>query len=418
MKQKDLEHVPEELGEDEVLAVGQESVLPIDISSIVQPKIMTQASYCLSKERMNMLVHIREELQIYLIKKLVGLDNDSLISVPLFLKDYPHYCRNIASFHDAVLELKDNSENHVEFSWTYREDLDPLLRWMFGIEDKRGRKQTFYHDGDRIKRSLSIIDAVDFVEGRTDYVVVYLNRLAIPFLIYTGKGMGYTLLSRDAMLHFKSKYSMRLYEHLEEWANYCTTKVFPISELRYRLRLTAGSYDNNAMIRTKVLDVAKKEINECSESSVVFDYKLEYDPEYGVYDGKGVKKTANVVVFTIRKKRKRTDRDELNYKVLVSVFRELADESVAYRCEKVARYCIDKHLDKKLISKFNYYGNKVNNGKMTREENKNTLLKIVREMTGFDLRSAEHIRNASIRERKLRAGSKKAPRLLGGVVES
>lgn len=64
-----------------------------------------------------------------------------------------------------------------------------------------------------------------------------------------------------------------------------------------------------------------------------------------------------------------------------------------------------------LKSKFMFYDKRVSLGKMRPEEYKNTMLKIIREVTGVDLRSDSHIRN-SIRSRRKYKCDGNEPKLL------
>ena len=79
--------------------------------------------------------------------------------------------------------------------------------------------------------------------------------------------------------------------------------------------------------------------------------------------------------------------------------------------EALAKQIVENGQDGKVKSKFAFYDKKVHSGKMSVDEYRNTMLKIVREVSGFDLRSDAHIRN-SIRTRKKTKRIDNEPRLL------
>lgn len=397
--------------------VARTDVVPADFSSIRQSKTITFASYGFSRTHTHMLVHIREELQSFLVRYAEDVPDGTRVRVPLFVKDYPHFKGNVVALYNSVGEfLKEN--NLVQFTWTYSERLSPLLRWMFGLDNVRGKRGKFV-DGAVIHRTSAIITDVDYVEGTSDYVMVNLNPSVVPFLLYDGNYIGSTMFNRDVALGFKSVYSVRIYEFLMDWVTKSDVKVWSLEELRFRLRLWTYKdgvrkdlyVSNNYGLRSKILDVAKKEING-SASSVSFDYELFYDPAFGESSGK-TKKEANAIRFYIYRKDRETDRKQLRLKTLKMLFLDIADKEKSLFCDRLAEQVVGNGQDDLLMSKFVYYGDLLKNGGIQRREYVNTMLKIVREVSGFDLRSDSHIRNSKIYSRRTETSGNE-PRLLFG----
>ena len=393
-------------------------IVPADFSSIRQSKTITFASYGLSKTHTHMLIHIREELQSFLVKHASDVPEGTRVRVPLFVKDYPHFKGNVVALYNSLDELVKNSGNFIKFTWTYSERLSPLLRWMFGLDNVRGKREKLT-DGAVVHRTSAIITDVDYVEGTSDYVMVNLNPSVIPFLLYDGSYIGSTMFSRDVALSFRSVYSIRIYEFLMDWSTKTTVKVWSLAELRFRLKLWKEKdgvrkelyVSNNYGLRSKILDVARREIND-SASSVCFDYELFYDPQFGE-SGAKTKREANAIRFHINRRDIEPDRGELRMKMLKLLFVDICDKEKSVYCDRLAKQAVDNGQDEQLVSKFVYYGNLLKKGSIQRKEYVNTMLKIVREITGFDLRSDSHIRNSRLFSKKT-GSSHSEPRLLFG----
>ena len=398
--------------------VDRTDIVPADFSSIRQSKTITFASYGLSKTHTHMLIHIREELQSFLVKHTSDVPEGTRVRVPLFVKDYPHFKGNVVALYNSLDELVKKSGNFIQFTWTYSERLSPLLRWMFGLDNVRGKREKLV-DGAVVHRTSAIITDVDYVEGTSDYVMVNLNPSVVPFLLYDGSYIGSTMFSRDVALSFRSVYSIRIYEFLMDWSTKTSVKVWSLAELRFRLKLWKEKdgvrkelyVSNNYGLRSKILDVAKREIND-SASSVSFDYELFYDPQFGESAAK-TKREANAIRFYIRRRDDQTDRGELRQKMLAMLFGDISDKEKSVYCDRLAKQAVDNGQDEQLVSKFVYYGNLLKKGSIQRKEYVNTMLKIVREITGVDLRSDSHIRNSRLYSKKT-GSSHGEPRLLFG----
>ena len=161
----------------------------------------------------------------------------------------------------------------------------------------------------------------------------------------------------------------------------------------------------------RVLDVAKQELEECG-CPVVFDYEFKFSSEYGYVTGTRGRYPANCVVFTFNRK-DFVDWSELSRKQILVMLQGIADKERYHLCEPLARQVVDNSQDGKLKSKFDFYYKKVSSGQITPGQYKNTMLKIVREVTGTDLRSGYHVRNSAKAKRRIQEGGNE-PRLLFG----
>ena len=122
---------------------------------------------------------------------------------------------------------------------------------------------------------------------------------------------------------------------------------------------------------------------------------MKYDPKYGFVKGTRGKLPANCVEIIIYRKQPE-DRKSLVYQRIFVCLKEVADAEVAFKCDSLSRQIVENGQDKLLESKFTYYNKRYVDGKITKEEFKNTMLKIVRDTTGVDLRSDRHKRNSSL----------------------
>lgn len=97
---------------------------------------------------------------------------------------------------------------------------------------------------------------------------IRLDEDMVPYLFdLQEKFVSYGLYS---VLGMKSQYSIRIYELLKSYA-YQKSKVFELDELKKMLMVdTIKSYENFKDFRVKVLEVAKKEINELTDISIEF----------------------------------------------------------------------------------------------------------------------------------------------------
>lgn len=370
----------------------------IDVRRILQPRTVTYARYRFSKIHNQMLVHIREELSVYVTRNFDEIDPSRLIAVPLFISHYPGFRNNMKRFYDSVASFLPSKDNLVSFSWQFNaREHASLYRWMMQVGRRVADPKSI-----RLPAEGALFESTSFIvvnivrcedQGK---LLVYINPFLLPFLLYYGAGNGGTYFDRDVALKLSSAYSFKLYEFILDWISTSTTRKVAVSELRSRL-MVPDAYDV-AMFRRRVLDVAKEEI-EAAGSEIVFDYELVYDRELGGGERTVGRAPLNCVVFNLRHKAGFNHR-EVSRKTLLVMLQGIADKEKQQLCPELAGRVVEQGRDARLKSKFFYYNKKVDSGKISPEEFRNTMLKIVREMTGVDLRSDGHIRNSMIFERR------------------
>ena len=380
----------------------------LNVREILQPKTVTRASYRLTHLHYHILVHIREELQAYITNNPADVRSNELITVPLFCDDYPHFKGNGSAFLGYVKELM-LKDNVISFEWRYNSSFHKdLFQWMQrGMCGRSGARMAVPTDGALIQQASVIIANAMRCENDPNKVVVSINPAVLPFLLYYGPGVGGTCFDRDVILTFRSMYSCRLYENLMDWSTSCGVKVVSLEEFRMLLQYPENYkvYD----IKRKILDVAKEEFENCG-SSVLFDFKFRYDSQFGSVSGTRGRYPANCIEFTMYRK-DFVDWKELSRKQILVMLQGVADREKQGLCEATARKIVKDGKDTVVKSKFLYYDKKMSSGKMSLSEYKNTMLKIIREVSGVDLRSESHIRN-SLRSRRKYAGSGNEPKLL------
>lgn len=378
-------------------------VRPTRFDTLMQSKSITFASYNYTRMQYNVLLHIKEELQTYLTKHPSDLDGIKAIVVPLYCTDYPHFRGDTKAFYLYMQEFI-NSNNGVVFNWKYdMHDETPITQWMRQyLERLRG---IGIKHGEVISQSSVIMTHV-FYGTSSGTLGVAINPTIIPFLLYIGAGIDYTTYIRSVADSFKSFYSSRIYEMICDWSSLQPSYVISIDSFKAYFKLNKD-YENRDLKRN-ILEVAKKEIA-ASSSPVKFTYEMKFDPQF-VVQPKGRKapvsevssgrKMANTIVFYFEY----SDGNKLLKKrtidSLVLLFKGIADPQKISCCERLAVTVYENGQAKKIRSKFLYYNKRLSLQKCSKEYCRNVLLKVVRELTGTDLRSDKHIRNAMIQTKK------------------
>lgn len=375
-------------------AEGTERLFPM-----LQPKSVTFSSYQLSAIQQDMLTNIMAELQQNITRELrdikqVGVNS---LSVPLYCKDYVHFNGNQEQFLAEVRKLR---QKMFTFRWKMSDFTEsPGVRNLF-IDPDTGVPR--FRPGEVIESSGVMVTMVH-VGTESGTVMVDINPWMVPFLLYYGKGVGGTKFFRDVCLSLKGKYSKRLYEMVMDWKTRKSPVEMPVQEFVDMLQLPESYTNGN--IRQRVLLPAKEEI-EAVDKSVVFKFDFVYRPQnVRVVRKRGrsvpedespTKKKANTLVFLVEEaespEKKRVD--VVRSQSLEIYLADIADRQKKAASNAVALFIESIGKKEAILSKFVYYYDRLKLGVCTREEYRNTMLKIVREVSGFDLRSAAHIRNA------------------------
>lgn len=346
----------------------------------------------------NILLLIRQCVQDCITSNPDSLLEHGVLNVVLSAKDFPYYYGRPEEFRKELVSMMKNL--YIEGSWRYKPEFARLMNSYFGLGPNR--KKAVFEEGELVKFDFPLLIGVRY--GTTNgSMVVTINPTAVPVLLYVGKGVGGTRFNLQLARSFKSVYSKRVFELISDWVTVRKGDrvCVPIREFLLYFKLPEN-YENK-FIKRNILDVAKREID-ASSSSVKFDYSLEYDPVNGA-GGTGRRKTANTVVFTIfspDSKRK----NRLTEQTLLVMLQEIADREKLSLCPDLAASLMKSGSGEKVAEKFSYYGRKLKNGAISKDEFRNTMLKIVREISDVDLRSQGHIRNSALQAQKVagRAG--------------
>ena len=112
------------------------------------------------------------------------------------------------------------------------------------------------------------VNEVTYVNDK-GMVVMYLNRNVISMISRLEANFTQYLL--EQVSDFKSKYSIRLYELLIKYRDIGASKKFEIAELRSKLGLEDTEYSTMSNFKSRVLDVAIKEINDKADIQIKYE---------------------------------------------------------------------------------------------------------------------------------------------------
>jgi plasmid replication initiation protein len=149
--------------------------------------------------------------------------------------------------------------------WNYQqvvESNEDMMSRVYRVEEPDGLKQ------------IVLFSEVKYLEGTGSFDMV-INPAARPYF-YELKN-NYTLLELKSVLSCTSKHAKRIYSLCCQWKS-AGGHRFDLGDFKEMLGLKdpkgkeAEQYVDASMFRTKVLDIAKKQINE--NTDITFDYEL------------------------------------------------------------------------------------------------------------------------------------------------
>ena len=126
-----------------------------------------------------------------------------------------------------------------------------------------------YDDTDAVTVS-RWVNEVTYVNDK-GMVVMYLNRNVISMISRLEANFTQYLL--EQVSEFKSKYSIRLYELLIKYRDIGNSKKYSIDELRGKLGLEDNEYSTMSNFKSRVLDIAIKEINKSDNTDIQIKYE-------------------------------------------------------------------------------------------------------------------------------------------------
>lgn len=197
---------------------------------------------------------------------------------------------------DTPIEIKASSyreQYNTDSSEAYKqlaEATKQLFNRQFSYVDK-------YKGEDAITVSRWLNEATYINNKGT--VVIYLNRNVISMI--SRLEANFTKYLLDQVSDFKSQYSIRLYELLIKYKDIGNSKKYTIEEIRSLLGIGVNEYKVLADFKKRVLDLAVKEINDKTDTTIKYEQFKEG-------------RTISHILFKIGKKlaKKKKDSKDLN----------------------------------------------------------------------------------------------------------
>ena len=197
---------------------------------------------------------------------------------------------------DTPIEIKASSyreQYNTDSSEAYKqlsEATKQLFNSQFSYIDK-------YKSDDAITVSRWLNEATYINNKGT--VVIYLNRNVISMI--SRLEANFTKYLLEQVSDFKSQYSIRLYELLIKYKDVGNSKKYTIEEIRSLLGIGVNEYKVLADFKKRVLDLAVKEINDKTDTTIKYEQFKEG-------------RTISHILFKIGKKlaKKKKDSKDLN----------------------------------------------------------------------------------------------------------
>lgn len=358
--------------EREVIPSIYTGVADPSVSTLVQPKAVTFSPLAHTEMIEDIVTETIRCMQPYMTTRSRSCPSERCVDsfvVTVDFSKFPTFNRNRRKIETFLNDL-----SQVRFSYTWVQK---------GFVDREGKNvpdRRFTYDG-------SLFIGYLKVHGGYCYAID-VNRKALPYLTFIGKGMGYTEFDYQVYCELKSKYVKRLYKLICEWSNYGPEYIISIEELMRRLSIP-DNYDTNK-ISGRIFEPLKGWLVELG-SSVQFDYRFVY-----VADGKEETRTGrngyNTIIFNIHSVKKLRGSGE---RAMLSSLRNC----LLGICDKEKRDVVDEAVGvikeagqvDFILSKFRYYTHKMNKGLIDSAKLRNVMLKVVRESCGIELRSSSHV---------------------------
>ena len=334
-----------------------------DAVSILQPKSVLFAKYALSEWQEDIITLIMEQLQGYMSTSLTALKYDVLGELVIRI--------------DSSDIAGDDKKGFIE---TVNKMMTlPFEFWWQSAAMPEGTQ--------KIETKGVVISTYHNYIG-TSYVDLVINRWAIPFLLYYGKGVGATRYLKRTALALSGKYSKKLYKIISGYIDKGSFE-YPIDRLRKEFDIP-DTYSTGA-IKRSVINPALVQINSLAEGfSISAEFITKYKEKYT-----SKRKPFDTIIFTISSTRNQEDdetnsisEDEKALKVQVSLSPLLAEpyKSRLFQiCETWKRHGDIGFAYSKVV----YYEKQYKKGLMSHQKMKNFLIKALEEETKIQLHSTK-----------------------------
>lgn len=235
---------------------------------LVQPNKVTNARHDFNESQENVLTLMIDAIQKHMSKE-TPIQTD-LFGEPMIVIDVSEISSsNKAHYWNAIDEMR---KKDFEFEW-----LRPT-------------------DNRQIKSKGSLITTIHDIK-QTSRIEITINKWAIPYLLYWGKGVGGTIFNKTIALTLKGEYTKRIYKLCKRWEDKGGFSM-SIDEFR-KMMMLENKYPLLADLKKWVLDTAKERMQ--NDADVYFNYSL---------DKVGGSRSYNMLHFTIHGNNKRKPKEK------------------------------------------------------------------------------------------------------------
>lgn len=318
----------------------------------VQDLVFREAINCLQpymQDKARSIILLRERFNF-----IVNIDMSKIAHLACSTKRIEKFCRDLEKL-------------RFNFSWDQRE-----------VTDEQG----VLHPS--VQYSYSGIIFIGHVRRKGSLIYgMHINPMAVPYLLFIGKEVGYSTYDGDILSHIGSVYGKALYMFLCDWAGRGGLMEVTLEDFRTMLGLPDSYRYYN--VKKRVLEPMMEDLEAMSS-----DVQFSYDE---VYDSASVtkKRVSGLKFFAYRKSEHTADAVR---KMLFSALGAIADKERRGAVKQAVDDIMRSGQAARLVGKFRYYSKQAADGRIKDAEFRNVMLKIVRETYGIDLRSARHASNA------------------------
>lgn len=295
--------------------------------TLVQPNKVTNARYEFSPAQEDILTLMIDAVQKHMTnEREIQTDLFGEPTISIDIED----SNNKYNFFQAALGM---TEKRFEFEWTRSQDNKNIKT--------AGVLVTTVHDVKQTKR-----------------LELTINKWAIPYLVYWGKGVGGTVFNKAVALTLKGEYTKRLYKLCKRWED---KGGFSMSLQEFRLMMKLEKkYSKLAELRRWVLESSIERMKDGAD--VYFTYSL---------DKIGGSRSYNQINFVVHGNNKRKGKKEKT-DLYVLVYNMLCFAWPNYESSKAQEICdrIAENPDKfeELYRRMKKLKDEYDSGEKTRED--------------------------------------------------
>lgn len=308
--------------------------------TLVQPNSVTNAKHSYDERQENIITLIIEAIKGELTK--VKPIQTDLFGEPMIRIDTKEVNGNNKAKY--LVSAKGMMQKIVSYEWTNPNTLQNI--------ETCGVLITTVHD---IKE--------------TSIIELTINKWAIPYLLYWGKGVGGTIFNKSIALTLRGSYTKRLYKLCKRWENKGGFSI-SLSEFREMLCLE-DKYPRTTDLKKRVLEPAKEKLKAAAD--VYFDYTV---------IKVGGSRSYNQVNFSIKGNNKNIEQGKktevylLCYNVLSIAYPNTKSTKAQDICNSISQ---DVHAFEKLYTRFKRLKNKLDVGEKSIEEASKLIKHIIKE---------------------------------------